>query len=577
MRKIWSGYYSKYIGNNFYHSLSNLRTGQVLIIIIVGLFIFLLIPILLSFSIVIATMLSFEALTSLLSVIFLAATITTLFLAIPEVFKRFFSARDVQFLFTMPIPTQSIIWVKYIRSFIQSAGIIWGFIIIICIGFGVAIGASWLYFMIVPIVTLNVVMIGMAFAYVVNIGLIQFLPRNRTKELVTIMVGTTGLFIYFLFQLPNLIRWYHSLENIHFHIPHFLTWLPIGWGAQAISLAARGSLSSLGWTIIMTIFSVFVSVLAIAFVERGFRVGWIRVNEGGSRKKYKIPRGSTVLKHTVFVLGLKEWRAIQRDPREWMIFLPLLIILIIPVFSLISNREMIQMVLENTLLSWFIVQVTLVFVFSIVTGSFSASSIGREGRAVWILRSTPLTGKQIAIGKLWIHWLVPFLFVIIMEAGFCILLGWPLSLTIIGIITFGIISLGICSIGLWGGTLGAQYNPDNLQNHLQTGIAFLMILFNLPYLMIISIPALLILIPKEYDAFFYDLSEHAGGNFSLAATTIGNIITLKHSYEVLMILIGFTILIGVSLLTTCYFLNLTAKRIDSGIQVKFIEGNSKRH
>ncbi|MDQ0337423.1 ABC-type transport system involved in cytochrome c biogenesis permease component [Caldalkalibacillus uzonensis] len=69
---------------------------------------------------------------------------------------------------------------------------------------------------------------------------------------------------------------------------------------------------------------------------------------------------------------------------------------------------------------------------------------------MWLLRTLPLSGIQIALGKIWIHWLLPFFVAVVLEIGIGIFLNWSWLWMCAGIVTFAFISLGMASIGLWG-------------------------------------------------------------------------------------------------------------------------------
>lgn len=57
-------------------------------------------------------------LAGLLSYSFLMMVGFIILLGLPQVFKHLYSATDLNLLFTMPIPTNYIFWLKYIQSFV---------------------------------------------------------------------------------------------------------------------------------------------------------------------------------------------------------------------------------------------------------------------------------------------------------------------------------------------------------------------------------------------------------------------------------------------------------------------------
>ncbi|WP_307334543.1 hypothetical protein [Caldalkalibacillus uzonensis] len=52
--------------------------------------------------------------------------------------------------------------------------------------------------------------------------------------------------------------------------------------------------------------------------------------------------------HPVVALGIKEWHSIKRDPREWMMLLPLLVLLVYPVINAVTNPEGFRTLLSDS-------------------------------------------------------------------------------------------------------------------------------------------------------------------------------------------------------------------------------------
>src|SRR5699024_7433506 len=59
-----------------------------------------------------------ELLTGMVSYGSLVAMAMVILMGLPQVFKHLYAATDLNLLFTMPIPTRNIFWMKYIQSYI---------------------------------------------------------------------------------------------------------------------------------------------------------------------------------------------------------------------------------------------------------------------------------------------------------------------------------------------------------------------------------------------------------------------------------------------------------------------------
>lgn len=562
----------------FRNGIKDLRPGQLALYIMLGLLVLILFPVFIVPLALVAFVLPFDALSPLFSSFFIVAIAMTVLFAIPQVFKHLFSARDVELLFTLPVPTRSIFWVKYGQSFTTTGAFISLLLLLIGTVIGIVYRVSWVYYPVVFIVSLSVVLVGMAIAYLFNLVLIQILPTHRARELMVVMSGLAGVFVYVMFQLPNMYGTERGSEEMLANMPDFPSWLPTTWGAQALTHAATGDAVSLLWTGGIALLALGLSVFAAMLVERGFRTGWIRLSTAPGRrdKKRRKEVRSARLRHPIVILGSKEWRALQRDMREWLTFLPLLFVVIFPAMQFMTNPDGIKHLLQSPLLSWVVVQLGIIGFFSLFIGTFTAASIAREGKAAWLLRSLPLSGWQIALGKLWIHWLIPFVLVLALELGAGIFLGWSWWWALAGAGTYGLLSLGMSGMGLWLGTIGAKHNPDNPQDRLQAGTGFLLIFLNFVYLLVMGFPVTMVLVPGEYSDVFMPMTENAGGLIATGAMIIGSILQFKTVQAGLIVVSGLLSLLIMSLGTTFFFLHLSARRIDGGIQIHVVQGRSKR-
>lgn len=424
--------------------------------------------------VVMATAFSPEQVRPGLSLVFLAGWLLLLLFVIPQVFRDLFSTRDVEWLFTLPIPVKSIFWVKYARSFFGTAGIIGVIFSIPLLFYGIAENATWFYYPLAIIVSWSLIVLGVSVAYLFNLGLVRVLPAGRTKELMVVMNGLAAFIIFFLFQLPNLLNMSDRMPTSALLI-ELPGWLPMTWASQAVVGAVLGRGGAWLSTGVLFLSAFLLAVLASTLVERSFRTGWIRVNEAG-RKRKKGKKKSRRLRSPVTVFGLKEWRAIQRDIREWLMFLPMLFFLTVPVITLFSDVSGLEDVISSSLLSWLVMQGAFFFFFTLMGGTLAASSVGREGKAAWMPHVLPLSGRHIAYGKFWISWLLPLILVGGLEVIFGFIWSWSPLWVVLGILLYAFVSSGIAGIGVWMGTLGGKYNPEQPQNRLGFSIGLVQLL-----------------------------------------------------------------------------------------------------
>ncbi|MBG9814260.1 hypothetical protein ABD68_22600 [Bacillus endophyticus] len=514
---------------------------------------------------------------SFLPYILLAMFSFILLMGIPQVFKNLYSANDLQFLFTMPIPTKTIFWVKYIQSIVGVPLLVFLLFFIPALTFGIHGNVTILFYFVAFVVGAGIVLIGLSIAYLFNLGLIQIVPPSRANELMTVMSALSGLLVYALFQLPNLLndssRGANMIESYQFP-----NWTPMSLGGEALFQARVGSIDFLLPLFFLLLQAIIFFFLSSLLVEKGFRTGWIRLSEGPrKKKKSKKAKTSGAVRHPVMALGLKEWKAISRDLREWMIFMPLGFFLIFPVIAFMNNGEGLKILIQNTELTLVIVQGAFLFIYAVFTGSLAAASIGREGPAAWMLSVLPVTGVQVALGKLWISWLLPFGILSFLEVVAGIFLSWPIHYHLIVLIMNAFVALGISSIGIWIGTIGARYNPNSPQQRNSVVSSLFLLLLSYAYLLLMFVPFVLLIVPTEAIELVESLKGETKGFFSFIVDNSAFLLDLKRQSTSLGTSIGFISLIVISCLVTYFMITIAGKRMDGGVDIKFVENKGNVH
>lgn len=559
------------------NSLKSLETGNQVTLFLVAIIAIIFLILATTIMSGLAFVSGFSLIQNIVSVGSLLAFIFILLFGIPQVFKHLFSSRDLELLFTLPIPTKKVFWVKFAASFFGLPLVAWLFLFVPFIGVGMTHRLPLVYFLVIFIVSISTVLLGVSFSYLINLGLIQIIPARRTKELMTVMTGLAGLIIFVLFQIPNLLigNEVNGSELVSsFTLPD---WLPFTWVAYAVAEAGAGKIISLVGAGLYALVAVFFASLASTLVERGLRQGWIRFNEGSSKKKTKRTRTTRKLRSPVIVLGIKEWRSLHRDVREWLVLMPVAIFIIIFSIQFVMNGSDFRTILSDPMNGWLLAQLFLLFPFILILGPLTASAVAREGEATWILPTLPLSGMQIALGKFWMNWLIPVILFSVIELVLGIAFSWNPFLLLLAIVGFAIISCGMCGIGVWLGTIGAKYNPDNPQQRLQTGTGFLMMFLSIAYLIVGLFPLVFFLLPTDLAPFLSELVSQGGGGFLYWLITYANaVVSIKATSPVLSVLLGVIAMIFYSLGITSLTLFLASKRLIYGVNVTIEKGKRER-
>lgn len=514
-----------------------------------------------------------------LSMIFLVVIGFIILLGVPQVFKNLYSGSDLEMLFTMPIPTRKIFWIKYIQSFFGTPLFVYIMIAVPITVYGLATKVSILFYPVVLLALFAISIIGLSIAYLFNLVVIQIVPASRANEFMTVMSFLSGILVYFVITLPNMMNDDPITDVILSDLPILPKWVPVSWGSGAIMNSLNGSLSALLPLALLLLFAGVMMIATTFLVEKGFRTGYIRLSEGSSkkRKRRKASRGQVAnIRNPIIAIGKKEWFGIKRDVREWLVFLPILFVVIFGGIGFVSGGGSLTDLRGHGDISWPIAQGLILFVYALANGTISASSIGREGENLWIIQVMPLSGRQIALGKLWISWLLPFVLLIIIEIICAILLGWTAFQLTFGLVILAFLTIGMSAMGLWLGTLGAKYHPTNPQARLNFGISIVMFILSYIYLFIMVFPVAYLVIPIEQIELPTNLEHGMSGFLGILASIVLTLLTWKISHPFIMTIVGLVFLMIISLALTSLFVFLSARQIDKGLKINMVSETSSK-
>ncbi|HLS35539.1 MAG TPA: hypothetical protein VK061_04835 [Bacillota bacterium] len=498
-----------------------------------------------------------------------------------QVFKSLFDSSDLEMLFAMPIPTKSIFWMKFIQSYFSTALFMFVVMIVPMYIYGFAVQAPFVYFVVSFISLLAITLISLSIIYLINLLLIQILPARRANEFLMVTSFISGIVVFLMIRLPDMLLDRPVSEVILKGLPLFPDWLPISWASRSIiaTLDGEGSvLLPLALLIIMTVVFMIVSAM---LVERSFLTGWVQMGEKSSRKRRrkKTTKGGkkSSLKRPVVALTVKEWNLVKRDLREWLTLMPIFFFFVFGLIGFFGSGVDMSEVRNYPKISWMLVQGMFLFVIALTNGTVAAASIGREGQSFWMSKVLPMTGWQLTLGKFWISWLMPFLIVLVLDIVLFFVLNWSILFFLLGIVIKIFISAGISSMGVWIGTIGGRYNPTNPNQRLSFGSTILLMALSYGYLLIALIPMVYAGLPTDILS---NIDAHISTDRTIMAEFFASLITtpllLKVKYPLLMNSLAIIVLLIFVFGVTYMFLSLSAKRFEKGFSIDMISGKSTK-
>lgn len=510
----------------------------------------------------------------------LLLVIALLLADLPQIFNQLFSSRDVELLFTLPIPTRSIFLVKYGQSLLGTGLIAAVVALIPVLSYGAAGGVSWLFYPVALLVIVGAVAGIVALCYLLSLALVQVVPPRRAREFMTALTMLLGLAIALSGQLFS-----HVSTARVTRLNPLPLWLPMRWGADAVAQAADGD--ARGLLPLAGLLALALGLLAVStlLVERSFRLGWVQQSEGGGSARKRARRKATAdlsarpvtaarpLHRTEIAIGLKEARMLRRDVREWMQLVPFVVFYAVIFFQILGGgRSGIRALETSRGTLWLLIQTAILFSLTFVGTNFAAPALAREGTSIWLLRSVPISGRQMALGKFWVYWSLPAALLLLVEVTVGIAMGWPLSWIVGGIAALAVLISGAVALGIWVGTFAAQYNPDRPQQRLPPGVGLMLFVVNFIYFILAVLPAAVTLLPTSLEPDLTAVVGQTGGLLHAGLRFALYVVRQKAAHSAAVTILGALWLIAFGLGIAALTLWLTARRVDAGVQVRIIEG-----
>ena len=535
-----------------------------------------------------------------LSLLFMIGLASQIFFGITAAFAALYMSDDLELLFMTPIPLKVVFAVKsmaVIGSNLFTA-ILFAFLPGVFYGLLFHAGAS--FYILVFLVGLGLWVIGTAIAELINLLVMRLVPPHRSKEAVGFIGALAGILIAMVFQIPNLLinneqefslaSWLAGQEQL-LNVMNFFPW---GWGSLALVKGISGNfLTGLGWSLLLLIVGAFLFLTAFTLLERGFRRGFISLNQGESGRRRK--KRTTVAKvdkprqpeNTLYALfhedvtgtaspwlgmwavAKKDLLSIKRDTREWFGYLTPLIIMAFFLGQFLFTK------VESSRVSLMTVLMMYTVMFS---GNMALQSFGREGESDWLLNSVPLAGWPVVWGKLLAAILPTLLLMEILLVGTALVIGVSTALTFTLALGAVLLSLGSSAIGLFYSINNCRFNPDSPQQRVSPGASMLMYLINLFFILFLALGMIYLFLPSELVSILQTLPPITFEGGFLSGIIYGLYLLSRPLLwpATWRILLGIIVTGGVWSLMFFGFMAGTVRQSRKGFRVELVTGRKKK-
>jgi ABC-2 type transport system permease protein len=390
--------------------------------------------------------------------------------------STFFLAQDLDLVMSAPVPRDGFFYSRLIMTVVNSSWMVLFFGFPIFAAYGSVFGGGFALYAWLIIILPLFLLIPAALGALVTHLLVYFLPARRIRDMLFFIGLFAFIVIFFLFRFSRpeqLVRpesFGHFVEFINAMQTPSSAWLPSSWSGEilAASLFARETEQGF-YLALLASYALFLPLAACWVSGAVYLAGWSKAQESrqGRRKSALLDRGLERLVRPFpelsRVLILKDVKTFLRDATQWSQLFLLLALMIVYLYNfkvLPLERSPIPTATLKIVVAF--ANLALAgFVLSAVAVRFAFPSVSLEGRAFWILQTSPIFARTVIWSKFWLNF-IPLLLLgeaLVFLSNLLLLVPqWMMSLSLL---TIFLMTFGITAIGVGIGALYPKFKYDN--------------------------------------------------------------------------------------------------------------------
>jgi ABC-2 type transport system permease protein len=387
--------------------------------------------------------------------------------------STFFLARDLDLLVSAPVDWLKFYLAKLSETLVHSSWMVVLMAMPMFAAYGVVYSGGFLFPLVIVGTFLPFLIIPAVIGSAITLILVNVFPARRTRDILSVIavLAAGGIVVMLRLVRPERLARPEGFRSL----VDFITilrgptspMLPSDWVQQAVMswLAPRTDVLPyyLLWSTAAAAF-----VLGAALHWWLYAKGFSKAQEGAEKwvRSGAMSRvGRVALSPFGIVrreLLLKEIRVFFRDTTQWSQLILLAVLVMVYVFNikfLPLRGEGMTFFLVNVVP--FLNLVLAGFVLASIAARFIFPGVSLEGRTFWLLRSSPMSMRELLWAKFWVGTL-PLL---ILALGIIGVTDYLLKVTpfmmVVSILTITFMTLAVAGLAIGFGTLFPQYTTEN--------------------------------------------------------------------------------------------------------------------
>ena len=412
----------------------------------------------------------------LLLIILLTFLSMLLFSNLITALSTFFLARDLDLVLSAPTRPGDFFYSRLITTTVNSSWMVLFFSLPILIAYDSVYRGGALFYLSISVVLPLFLVIPAATGVVITHLLVYFLPARRIRDILFFIGLFAFIILYFLFRFSQPEQLVHPEAFGHF--AQFLSametpsvpYLPSSWSAEIFAATLFKKPVDLWFFYpLLLSYALFFPSLASWVSALVYLSGWSKAQEcrQGRRKSSLLDSllhfATRPFPETAKAIMVKDVKSFLRDTTQWSQLFLLLALVVVYLYNfkvLPLDRSPIPTATLRTVVSF--VNVALAgFVLSAVAVRFAFAAVSLEGKAFWIVQTSPIALRSLLQSKFWLN-LIPLLvlgeILIFLSNMLLRVPGWMMGLSLV---TIFLMTFGITAIGVGVGALHPKFDHDH--------------------------------------------------------------------------------------------------------------------
>jgi ABC-2 type transport system permease protein len=387
--------------------------------------------------------------------------------------SSFFLAKDLDLLVSGPVDWLKLYGAKLLETIVHSSWMVVLMAIPMFAAYGMVYQGGWWFPLVALAVFLPLLIIPGVLGSMLTLILVNVFPARRTRDILSVIAVLAAGGIVLLFRLVRPER-FSSPEGFRSLVDFVAVlraptspMLPSEWAQEGVMSWLQFRLDYLPFYLLWT--TAAAAVVIGALMHRWlYTKGFSKAQESSQRWA----RGGVMRRVGAFLLRpfstlkrelvLKEMRLFFRDTTQWSQLILLAVLVIVYVFNikyLPLRGEGITLFLRNVVP--FVNLILAGFVLASIAARFIFPGVSLEGRTLWLLRSSPMSMRDLLWSKFWVGTL-PLLILAVGIVGVTnYLLDVSEFMFAVSLFTITLMTFAVAGLAIGFGTMFPQFETEN--------------------------------------------------------------------------------------------------------------------